>query len=383
MLPCGSGGNGRPADPVPIATAVARMREREIALLRLNNQGLATSPFESAGEAVRWLGAVQSQEPILARWSVAQRCARAAPELVNRALADGTILRTHVLRPTWHFVHRDDIRWLLDLTAPRILGMAAHRLRELELDAHTLSRGVDAIVAALAGGGELTRRQLAAVLEQAGIATTGQRLVHILMHAELSGVICGGAPQGRHHTYAMLDFRAPDSTWLPHDEALAELTVRYFVSRGPATATDFRWWSSLPMSDVKRGIAMAGTELERLELDGRVHYHRPAETHVPDSSPALLIQEFDEYLVGYTESRGVCDVARVLGPATTLTRAMLVNGQVAGRWRRGRDGRIEIERLRALDEPAERAVLEAAERCGEFLGALQALPVPADSGATA
>lgn len=360
------------------------MKAEDIARLRLRSQGLAAAPFASPADVVRWLGAVQSQEYELARWSVAQRCASPSHDVLDQALSDGTILRTHVLRPTWHFVHRDDIRWLLDLSAPRLLAATVHRHRQLELDGGTLARSIALMAAALDASGALTRKELAAVLEREGVATTGQRLAHILMHAEMLGLVCSGAPRGRQQTYALLEDRAADSAWLPRDEALYELTVRYFRSRGPATTVDFRWWSGLVMSDVKRGLALAGAELEATDIQGRRYYHGAFPTDSPHtSSTAQLIQEFDEYLVGYTESRGMCDTARVLGPAATLTRAVLVDGQVAGRWRRAgrRSGSgIEIEPLRALTAMEQRAVKQAVRLCDGFLDGAAALNPSASAG---
>lgn len=310
------------------------MNIAQIARQRLSNQGLLTAPFAAAEDVVAWLGAVQSQEYGLAKAAVAQRCTGITEADVDRAVADGVILRTHVLRPTWHFVQRDDIRWLLDLTAPRVQAMTEHRHRQLGIDGTFLARGIATIAAALADHTHLTRRELAAVLQRAGIRTDGQILPHLLMAAELRAVICSGAPCGRHQTFALLHERAPDAAWLPRDEALGELAARYFRSHGPATRRDLQWWSSLTAADVRRGIEIAGAELESFDTGGRTYWHDPS---LPPARKAARaehrVHQFDEYLVGYTESRGIADIAGMLPRGETLIRAVLRDGQVVGRWR--------------------------------------------------
>jgi hypothetical protein len=214
---------------------------------------------------VRWLGAAQSQDYHPAKWSVAERTGGVGDATMDRAFADGTILRTHILRPTWHFVLPADIRWLLQLTAPRVHALNAYPYRRLGLDDAVLAKSAALLAGALRGGNQRTRKELGAVLEGAGVATDGFRLAYILMHAELNGLVCSGAPRGRQHTYALLDERAERRT---RDEALAKLTLRYFTSHGPATAKDLRWWSSLTAADVATGLELVGSQLGREVVDG-------------------------------------------------------------------------------------------------------------------
>ena len=119
---------------------------------------------------------------------------------------------------------------------------------------------------ALAGGNCLTRTELRAQLERARLTVgTGQRLGHLVMQAELDGVVCSGPRRGKQFTYALFDERVPPAANVPRDEALLELTRRYVVTRGPATVRDFSWWSGLTIADAKRGIEMSGHALERTE----------------------------------------------------------------------------------------------------------------------
>ena len=176
----------------------------------------------------------------------------------SAAFDAGRILRTHLLRPTWHFVLPEDIRWLLTATAPRVKARDARRYAQLGLDASTQRRSAKALAAALRGGNQLTRAEAAAVLTAAGIGVDGQRLPYLLMHAELDALICSGPRRGKQHTYVLLEERAPDARDLPRDEALAELARRYFRSHGPATAKDFAGWATLTLAEARAAIEAAG-----------------------------------------------------------------------------------------------------------------------------
>ena len=219
------------------------------------------------------MGAVQAQEYADTRWALALRMRRATAAGIEQAFDEGTILRTHVLRPTSHLVAPTDIRWMLALTGPCVSRRMAPYNRRLELDATVFRRNWNAIVRALRGGAQLTRQELKAVLQRADVRADGvQRLAHIVMQAELDAVICSGARRGNQHTYALLDERVPPSRTLSRDEALAELARRYFTSHGPAQLQDFMWWSGLAATDARAGLAMAGRRLKRDDVDGRTYW---------------------------------------------------------------------------------------------------------------
>jgi hypothetical protein len=154
---------------------------------RQRNQRLSVGGFKTAEEVVSWLGGVQAQDFPGAKWALALRMAPAVDATIERAFADGRILRTHVLRPTWHFVTPADIRWMLTLTAPRVHASMAYYRRQHGLDAAALKRSEKAIARTLSGGAELTRDALAAAVRGAGVDLNAGTLYHILMHAELNG----------------------------------------------------------------------------------------------------------------------------------------------------------------------------------------------------
>jgi hypothetical protein len=197
----------------------------ELARLRLRAQRLAGERLRAGEEVVGWLVAVQAQDYAGAKWSLGQRARNLTDDGVDAAFNAGRILRTHVLRPTWHFVLPGDIRSLLALTAPRVNAANAYMYRKLELDERTLMKTQDVIGAALGGGRHLTRRQLAEVLRTNGIEASGQRLAYIVMRAELDALVCSGPRNRKQFTYALHDARPPPARALERDEALGGLVL--------------------------------------------------------------------------------------------------------------------------------------------------------------
>src|SRR6185369_4462037 len=222
------------------------MNTSDVLSQRLHNQKLSSSELEKPVDVVRWLGAVQAQDYHAALWALALRMRNATHAAVEAAFNHGEIIRTHVLRPTWHFVAPEDIRWLLQLTAPCINRRCSGTYRRFGLDDAVFKRSTKVFVKALRGGKHLTRAALRAAHNQAGIpADDTVRMGHLLLRAELDGLICSGPRLGKQFTYALLEERVPPGKTLTREEALAELTRRYFSSHGPATLQDFVWWSGL------------------------------------------------------------------------------------------------------------------------------------------
>lgn len=350
------------------------MNLERVADLRMRNLRLSGAPLKTPQDIVRWLGAVQSQEFGPAKWSIAERVTRLGDAAVDEAFNAGTILRTHVLRPTWHFVLPEDIHWMLALTGPRVRRTMGHYDLKLGLDAALSKKSRRSIERALRDDERMTRQELRAVLDKDGIPAEGQRLNHIVMNAELEGLICSGGLRGKQHTYALLAERAPNARTLSADEALAELTLRYFTSHGPATAKDFRWWSSLTLGEIKRGLEMAGPTLEQEMFDGKTYWFARTAVRRRSKAPRVhLLQPYDEYVVGYTESRYAMDrsgIARARFPVV-FGGALLVDGQVQGHYKRtiSKDAvRVEATLFRSLDRGEADALEAAARRLGTFLG---------------
>ena len=320
---------------------------------RLHNQRLGSSRFSKAIDVVRWLGAVQAQDFNAAKWALGLRMRKATDAIIEEAFNKGEMLRTHVMRPTWHFVAPEDIRWLLQLTAPRVNLRAGPNYRKFELDAAVFKRSNKIFTKALQGGKHLTRSALKTLLNAAGIdANDGVRLAHILLRAELDAVICSGPRIGKQFTYALLEERAPFAKILKRDEALAELARRYFRSHAPATLQDFVWWSGLTVEDAKRGIAEVGTS-------------RSARTKQSSPTSAHLLPAFDEYFVAYKDRQaaaGSLSTWDVLGPT------LIIDGIAAGTWKRTNSGSVELNPSRVLNDSEKLALKEAADRYADYLG---------------
>ena len=346
---------------------------------RLAAQQIARHAFTAPGALVGWMGAVQAQDYAGARWAVGVRLAgRGIDERpLARALADGTVLRTHAFRWTWQLVAAADVRWMLPLVAPRLIARAGRRHRELGLDAAVFRRSNVTLARTLRDGGAATRAELRAALGAVGVAAEDVRLSHLLGRAELDGVICSGAPRGTEQTFALLDARVPaDRSPLTRAEALAELARRYFRSRGPATLADFVWWSGLAPADARAGLAAASPALAREQLAGAETWRDPA--LVRPSAYALadahLLPPFDEYLVGYRDRDAVLlrEYARRLSAGGgILPPCIVLGGRVVGGWRRvlGRraDVTITLAPFEPLPRPARERIEGAADRYASFL----------------
>jgi hypothetical protein len=354
----------------------------ELLRRRLDNHGLTRPRGRTAAEVVSRMGAVQSQDYPAARWAVALRCRTTAREM-DEAFDRGLILRTHVLRPTWHFVAPADIRWMLDLTAPRVKAVTRSFYRRLEVDEALVARSNDALARALEGGRHATRAALTAALRQArviGDAEDPLRVLGLFMRAELDAVICSGPREGRQFTYALLDDRVPSAAPLTMDAARAALAVRYFESRGPATLRDFTWWSGLTATDARAGLEAAGSRLAPVVVDGDVHWLSSRRPRAAASSArACLLPVYDEALISYRDAR-LSARSRGGVPIRDYGRTVVVDGRPAGTWERAatRGGVLLTIRLsRPLGRAGVRAVREAAEAYGRFVDAPVTVDVPA------
>ena len=319
------------------------------------------------------LTAVQSQDYAGARWALGQRTAGVTDADVDRLFSEGAILRTHVMRPTWHFVAPSDIAWLQELTASRVKAILAPYDRRLEIDAPLIRRAHAVIARALRDGEHLTRPEIASRLAKSGIIAAGQRLGHIVMHAELDGVIASGRLKGKQFTYALLAERAPHARRLKRDEALAELTARFFSSHGPAQLIDFAWWSGLTLTDGKRGVGLAGSSLISEVAEGKTYYwSSPSSTPPRGQGPAVhLLPNYDELLIAYRDRSALLHPDIQVEASGLIAHVLTVDGRVVGGWRRIPErGRLVVElgpigRLGAREREALRL---AARQLSKFAG---------------
>ena len=346
---------------------------------RLRNHKLSSPTFKQPDEVVRWFGAVQAQEFHAAKWALALRMRKATNASVEEAFNRGEIIRTHLLRPTWHFVAPDDIRWLLQLTAPRVNQTCGSTFRKYELDAAVFKQSHRALTNALKGEKHLTRSELKAVLNRSGIAADDTvRMAHLLLRAELDAVVCSGPRRGNQFTYALLDERVPAGRQFDRDEALAELARRYFTSHGPATMADFVWWSGLTTNDARRAIELLGREIEKIQIEASIYFslvtgnRKRRSNSATSDNEAHLLPAYDEYNVAYKHRQLVFDPQSIsqITAWGALGWNVIVGGRIVGLW----DGtlnrnsvEIKVTPARVFTKDEKVSITKAAERHAAFL----------------
>jgi hypothetical protein len=279
------------------------------------------------------------------------------------------------MRGTLHFISAEDIRWMLELVAPRIIANNERRYKQLGLDEPTLARSNDVMVEALKGGKQLTRKELLSILRQKGISTEGHRASHMLQRASLDGLICQGVMQRNDPTYTLIDRAIPKGRIMERDEALAELAKRYFTSRGPATLPDYIWWSGLTVADSKAGLEAIESQLIKETINGQIYWRTSSRPAGQETSPTVyLLPGFDEYLLSYKDRSASIDVERIKKLTPTngmLNPTIVIGGWVVGTWNRAfrnREVAITAKPFTTLTSDERQEFKNAARRYGEYHG---------------
>jgi hypothetical protein len=355
------------------------MTTTQILYRRLLNQQLIQPMLEKPGDIVSWLVAMQAQEYAMAKWAIGLRLPGSTDQQIEKDFNSGAILRTHLMRPTWHFVAPKDIRWMLRLTAPRVHAINNYWYRKLELDKKILKRIYNLLTKVLMGN-SLTRDELRAVFDKAKIMSDGLRMGYILMHAELEGLICSGPRKGKQFSYALLDERvAQDKRKLDTEEALTTLCSRYFTSRGPATIKDFVTWSGLSMKDARVGISLMDATLLKENIYDQEYFFPEIQKRKKSILPTFLMPDYDEYGMSYKDRRDLFDagvqskfkegVKR--DDNLVFNRMLIVDGQISGTWKRTVDkNKIEVDIVpfAPLIKTKQEAVNKAIKKYCAFVG---------------
>jgi hypothetical protein len=315
------------------------MIQTQISYLRLQNQHVSHSWFTSPVEMVQWLGAVQAQDYEMAKWAIGLRLPDMDTDLIEKAIDEANIIRTHILRPTWHLIAAQDIYWMLELTAPHVNRLLGTMNRKLELDDKVFKRSNAIIEESLTQHKNLTREELMTKLREKGINTNDLRASHLMMKAELEGIVCNGSRKGKQITYALLSERVPDKKMLNREEGLAELAKRYFTSHGPATLSDFVWWSGLTITDARKGLESAKSVLISEKINEQMYWFSVQDnsTGTKTGHSIHLLPAFDEFLVSYKDRSPSLDyaVSPMIFTANGIFKPIIViDGQVRGVWKR-------------------------------------------------
>ncbi|MFC4620204.1 winged helix DNA-binding domain-containing protein [Camelliibacillus cellulosilyticus] len=340
---------------------------------RLLNQHIDGEKFEKPRDVVKWMGAIQAQSYPQALWAIGVRMKQGTVAAVEQAIQEGDILRTWPMRGTIHFVPPEDAKWMLKLSAERLLPKDGRRRKQLGLDEALLKRCLQLFYDALNGNKQLTRAEMLELLEADGISTKNQRGYHILWYAALTGLICPGPMEGKQQTFVLLDEWVPDSRVLSREAALYELAKRYFASHGPATVHDFAWWIGLTIADAKMGLAAAKPELIMDKINGVDHWM--GQRFMGDHSSGVhLLPGFDEYLLGYKDRKAVLadEHAQKVVPGKNgiFLPFIISGGQVVGTWKRTikkKGIEITLSPFTNLDD-IQKAIYGAAEKYCDFIG---------------
>ena len=349
------------------------MKAEEILHQRLLNQGLTTKHFKSAAEAVETLGAVQAQDFPNSKWGLGLRLKGADNAELDKVYNAGKILRTHVMRPTWHFVSPKDIRWMQMLTGPRVKRVLESYNRRLGLTEKVFVKGRKIIEKELKGNNYLTRQELASALKKDGFILDVQKLAHIVAWAELESLVCSGPLKGKKFSYALVEERVPKAKELTREEALRELVLRYFTSHGPATVKDFTWWSGLNAEECKQGIELNKTKLKSFDFGEQLFYFSPKQKKIKEFDAALyLLPNYDEYTIGYTSKHALyLPKNHSIFSGTGFYHTIVKQGMVIGTWKRVTSSKhytIRSKPLTPLTQKDKQSLQIAAEKYGEFFG---------------
>ena len=347
---------------------------QHLARLRLQQQQIRQSVFSDPAALAGWFGAMQAQDYANVRWALGLRLPATTDEAISAAIDAGKIIRTHILRPTWHLVAAEDIRWMLDLSGPRVSAQiqGMHQRVGLPLDIFKQSHAV--IEKALLKSQSLTRNELVSALEASGIKADLMQATHLMMQAELDGLICNGPMKGKQFTYALLDERAPKARRLQREEALATLLRRYLQSHGPATLQDFTWWSGLTLTDAKAGLDAIKSGFVSETIDNQT-YWMPSDISASDKNDTEvhLLPSFDEFMVAYKNRDASLDPAHknnAISANGIFKPIVVVDGKVKGLWQRSlKKDRVmlDIHPFSALSAKEKEGVELKAAAFGRFL----------------
>jgi hypothetical protein len=351
------------------------MTQEDITGIRLANQQISYRKFDSVKDLIGYMGAFQSQDYTMAKWAVGLRLKEGDESTINEALERGEILRTHLLRPTWHFVSPDNLRWMLELTASRIKSSMSSRNKQLELTKEIFKKSNKIISEALAVNNHLTREELIKLLNKEKIKTDQNRASHLLAEAELTGLICSGVPKGNKITYALLEERVKTYNTLTKDQSLVKLAGTYFMSRGPASLEDFAWWSGLNLTLARKALEMIYSEINSFKINSKTYWFMKSSFKFPVQSDKLfLLPTYDEFIISYKNRSAILssDLHRGIISTNGIFRAPVVyNGKVIGIWKRNiikNNVNLEINCFKHPGKKINQLIEYEAERYSRFLG---------------
>ncbi|MFO7445416.1 MAG: winged helix DNA-binding domain-containing protein [Ignavibacteriaceae bacterium] len=340
---------------------------------RLRNHQLSRQKFKSPAELVKHFGAMQAQDYSGAKWAIGLRLKNVIDSNIEKSIAERKIIRAWPLRGTLHFIAADDIRRVLELTAPQMNKASSIRDKQLGIDEKLQSKSKNVFERCMAGKKELTREELITELNMAGIKANGVILSHLLYKAGRDQLVCFGVKRGKQFTYTLLDDWVPKTKMISREEALAELTRTYFKSHGPAQLKDFAWWAGITAGDAKTGLEIVKPALISLDINGSIYWQpNDLQDTMHNISGVYLLPWWDEYLVAYKDRSAVLDPSftkMVNAGGGMLNPVIILNGRVAGTWKREIKNDtiiIRINKFVSLSRSDKDKIILAAEKYGKF-----------------
>jgi hypothetical protein len=349
------------------------MNLTDIANIRLASQQIAASKFKTPKDLVHWMGAMQAQDYAMAKWAIGLRLPGSTNKQVETAIDKGQIIRTHLMRPTWHFIAAEDIYWMLELTAPRIKASLKSRHKELELTEKIFSKATTILEKALAGKKHLTREELMPQFTNAKIATHDNRSSHIMLRAELDGIICSGVTKNNKQTYALIAERVPNKKNFTKDEALATLAKKYFLSHCPATIQDFAWWSGLPLTDARHAMEMIKQDFVTEKIGSQTYWIANSFSIPEKNKSVYLLPAYDEFIISYKDRSAAFNaenLKRSISNNGLFKPVIVINGEVTGLWKRTfKKDKVIVQTafFKPHNKASKKIIEKAADAYGQFL----------------
>lgn len=326
------------------------MHINDIGIIRQANQQITKPVLETPQAVIEYMGVIQAQDYNMAKLAVGARSLHATHQQIENDINEGKIIRTHILRPTWHLISVNDVRWVMELTAPGINKILSSMYRQMELDDKIFKKSNAIIHKLLSNTEALTRKEIMTELEKAGIKTDSLRAVHIMFKAETEMIACNGAKRNKQFTYSLFDRKVPAAKSIPRDEALAKLASRYFTSHGPATIKDFSWWSGLSAADAKKAVALVKNNFNSEAVNSETYWFVDAnrEKAVAETD-IFLMPSYDEFTVGYTDRGALIEStsrSKINTKNLIFSPIIIRNGKVIGTWKKSIKGKeVNIETM--------------------------------------
>lgn len=339
---------------------------------RLKNQQLTETRFSNPEKLVSHFGAMQAQDYAMAKWAIGLRTAKTEKE-IECAINEGSIIRTHILRPTWHFVAAEDIYWMLELTAPNVKRLIISTAAKMGLRESSLNTYNERLQKLLSNNNHLTREEIISGLGSINGNADAISPVLIMMNAELDGIVCSGKMRGKKFTYALLEERVKTTNKISKDEALAKLAGKYFKSHGPATIQDFSWWSGLSLTNSRLALELIKPELASFQIEGNTYWFYEVSISTKDDTILHLLPAFDEFLISYKDR--TASIALEHQPLAFTKNGIFnpviaINGKVEGTWKRSikkETVKIEIKPIGSFDRDTSELIINKAKMYGDFL----------------